>query len=193
ELRDELGLARAWRLAAQAHYLDRHAERSAEASERALVHARHARDPFEEREIVEWLLIALILGPAPAKSALARCEELLSEHDAGALLQAEVLCVTYPLLAMQRRAREADVAYDRAQAIMAELGERIWYSTFWHSFVHVWRGAAEEGEAELRIAYDSLKAVAESTHFSSLAHALANVVLAQGRYDEAERLVAECE
>ena len=35
EFGDELGLARAWRLTAQAHYLDRDLSSSAEASERA--------------------------------------------------------------------------------------------------------------------------------------------------------------
>ena len=42
ELGDELGLARAWRLKAQAHYLARRAGACAEASERAL-DAREAR------------------------------------------------------------------------------------------------------------------------------------------------------
>ena len=55
ELGDDLGLARSWRLAGQAHYLDRHLGLCAEASERALSYARRTRDRFEEREIVEWL------------------------------------------------------------------------------------------------------------------------------------------
>ena len=55
ESRDELGLARAWRLVAQAHYLARQGGRSVEASTRALEHARRAGDRLERREIVEWL------------------------------------------------------------------------------------------------------------------------------------------
>ena len=47
-LGDDLGLARAWRLVGQAHYLDRRAASCAEASERALGYARRARDRFEE-------------------------------------------------------------------------------------------------------------------------------------------------
>ena len=70
ELGDELGLARAWRLKAQAHYLGSRAAACAEASERALVHVRRTDDRFEEQEIIEWLLIALLLGPAPAPRRL---------------------------------------------------------------------------------------------------------------------------
>src|SRR5206468_12014170 len=77
ELGDEVGLARAWRLVAQAHYLGRHLASCAEASECALEHARRAGDRFEEREIVEWLVIALLLGPAQAPEAARRCERLL--------------------------------------------------------------------------------------------------------------------
>ena len=103
ELGDELGLARAWRLAGQAHYLDRRAASCVDASERALVHARRAEDRFEEREIVEWLVIALLLGPAPAPEALARCEELLEVEWEDLLLPAEISGAAAALMAMQGR------------------------------------------------------------------------------------------
>ena len=76
---DELGLARAWRLVAQAHYLARRAGLCVEASERALVHARMAGDQLEVREIVEWLCVALMLGPTPATEVATRCEALLED------------------------------------------------------------------------------------------------------------------
>jgi ATP/maltotriose-dependent transcriptional regulator MalT len=38
-----------------------------------------------------------------------------------------------------------------------------------------------------------LKRIGEKSHFSSLAHALADAVFLQGRYDEAEQLTRECE
>jgi predicted ATPase len=66
---DDLGLARGYRLIGQAHYLARSALRSAEASERALTHARRTRDSFEIKEIVEWLAIALTLGPTHRRRA----------------------------------------------------------------------------------------------------------------------------
>ena len=36
---------------------------------------------------------------------------------------------------------------------------------------------------ELRPAYEALRKLGEKSHFSSLAHALANAAYAQGRYD----------
>ncbi len=91
DLGDELGLARAWRLVAQSHYLGRRLALCAEASERALEHAHRAEDRFEEREIVEWLVVALLLGPAPVTEAARRCERLLEETVDNPLLQAEIL------------------------------------------------------------------------------------------------------
>ena len=108
EFHDELGLARAWRLVAQAHYLDRDMQSCAEASERALEHVRRADDRFEEREIIEWLVIALLLGPAPAPDAIRRFERLLGEVGDDAFLQAEILGALAPLVAMQGRQAEAD-------------------------------------------------------------------------------------
>jgi hypothetical protein len=61
-LEDEVGFARAWRLKAQAHYLARRAGASVDASEQALLHIRRAGDSFEQREIVELLVIALSVG-----------------------------------------------------------------------------------------------------------------------------------
>ena len=193
ELNDELGLARAWRLVAQAHYLDRHLERCAEASERALLHVRLAGDRFEEREIVEWLVIALFLGPAHVSPAIARCERLLEEAGDDRLLQAEVLGGLAPMLAMQGRAAEADDLIERGRAIMDDAGEWIWIVSFWRAWVYLWRGHAVAAEGELRPAYETLKRIGEQSHFSSLSHGLALALYMQGRYEEAEQLTVECE
>jgi tetratricopeptide (TPR) repeat protein len=138
-------------------------------------------------------VIALMLGPERAASALARCEELLGGVEESSLMAAEILSVIAPLLAMVGRGAEAEAAFERAMSIMTDQDEWIWIALFWHSFLHVWHGTERLGEPEVRTAYDSLKAIGEKSHFSSVSHALANVVLAQGRYDEAEVLVAECE
>jgi DNA-binding SARP family transcriptional activator/class 3 adenylate cyclase/tetratricopeptide (TPR) repeat protein len=193
ELGDELGLARAWRLVGQAHYLDRRAAASAEAAERALTHIRRAPDRFEEREIVEWLAIAHILGPTPVGEALATCRRLLDETPNDREIRAEVIAVMASLFAMLGRTAEAHDQMHEAQAIMDATGERIWIVAFWWSFVHSSQGDAEAGERELRPTYESLKTIGEKSHFSSMAHALASVTFAQGRYEEAEALTRECE
>jgi predicted ATPase/DNA-binding SARP family transcriptional activator len=190
---DELGLARAWRLAAQAHYLGRSAASCADASEKALEHARLARDRFEEREIVEWLVIALLLGPAPAGEAFARCKELLEEKWEDALLPAEISSTAAALVAMQGHAAEAERLIADARTAMADAGEWIWIVTLWYAFIRVWHGDANAAEDELRPAYEALGRTGATSHFSSIAHTLANALYMQGRYDEAEELTEECE
>jgi ATP/maltotriose-dependent transcriptional regulator MalT len=193
ELHDELGLARAWRLKAQAHYLARRGGPCADASERALKHIRRARDRFEEQEIVEWLVIALLLGPAPAAAAADRCRRLLEETSDEPLLEAAILAAMAPLEAMLGRIREADELIGRARTIMTGLGEWIWIVSFWHSFISSWQDDPVAAERELRPAYDALKKIGEKSHFSSMSHALSNAVYMQGRYEEAEELTRECE
>jgi tetratricopeptide (TPR) repeat protein len=193
ELDDQLGLTRAWRLAAQAHYLDRQANLCVDASELALEHARRSDDSFEKQEILEWLMIALFVGPAHVSVARERCGQLLTEFDSQPLMRASVLSVLAPLAAMERDLDEAAALMERSQAIMADVGEWIWISAFWRSFVSVWLGEPSAAEQELWAAYESLKTTGAKSHFSSITHALANIAYAQGRYDDAERLTQECE
>ena len=142
---------------------------------------------------MEWLAIAHILGPTPVSEALAVCRRLLDETPNDREIQAEVVAVMASLSAMLGRSAEAHDQMQEAQAIMDATGERIWIVAFWWSFVHTSQGDAEAGERELRPTYESLKTMGEKSHFSSMAHALASVTFAQGRYEEAEALTRECE
>ncbi|HEX4746359.1 MAG TPA: BTAD domain-containing putative transcriptional regulator [Gaiellaceae bacterium] len=193
DLGDELGLTRVWRLVAQAHYLNREAEQCGAASERALTHVRRTGDRFEERETVEWLVIAFLLGPTPAGQAYERCRELLATEWGDPLLNAEIAGATAGLAAMLGLREEADELMDRALSAMREADEWIWIVSFWFSVIRIWHGDPEAAERELQPAYEALKKIGEKSHFSSMAHALAAAVYAQGRLDEAERLTYECE
>jgi DNA-binding SARP family transcriptional activator/class 3 adenylate cyclase/tetratricopeptide (TPR) repeat protein len=194
ELGDDLGLARAWRLKAQAHYLDRQLARCAETSERALEHARRAGDVFEERETAEWLVIALLLGPATCEEAIRRCQGLLEEEsNIGPAIEALTYGVLGALMAMQGDQAAADEWDARSVDVMQQSGESVWIVTFWRSMVLTWRGDAAAAEAVLSPGYEAFKRIGEGTHFSSLSEALAGAVYAQGRYDEAEQLTRECE
>jgi predicted ATPase/DNA-binding SARP family transcriptional activator len=192
-LGDELGLARAWRLASQAHYLDGRPGLCAEASERAWAHARRASDRFEEREIVEWLVIVLLLGPTPAAEATARLESLLDETADIVEVQAQIHAGFATLAAMRGDFTRARESIERSKRIMDGLSEWIWIVTFWWGFVHLWAGELDTAEEESRPAYEALKSIGEKSHFSSIAHSLAAVAYAQGKLDEAEEFTRECE
>jgi tetratricopeptide (TPR) repeat protein len=193
ELGDRVGLARAWRLIAQAHYLDRRAGDCAAALEQALAHARRARQGFEEREIVEWLVVSHQLGPLPAADAVERARSLLQEDWHEPLIPAEIWAATVVPLAMQGRREEAEEFMVRAKRAMDDAREWIWVAGFWYSLMYVMYGEPAEAEVELRPAYEKLKPVGETSHFSSVAHGLSNAVYLQGRYEEAERLTEDCE
>ena len=188
ELGDELGLARAWRLVAQAHYLDRHGARSAEASERALEHVRRAGDRFEETEIVAWLTAALALGSTPAPRAAERAEELLAGSVGNLSMEVSLLGVLGFLAVMEGRLPEAREFLDRGRRAMEEAGEVIWL--YW-----LWALMAEpvSGERELYWAKELLERIGEKSHYSSTAAVLARATYALGRYDEAEELTRAAE
>jgi DNA-binding SARP family transcriptional activator/tetratricopeptide (TPR) repeat protein len=192
ELGDELGLARAWRLAAQAHYLERRAGPCAEASAEALEHARLAGDQLEKREIVEWLCVALMLGPTPAQEAADRCEALLEETQGDPILEPTVLSVLGNALAMQGRLEEAHELLKRWRRGVTEFGDSIWLFAINFGLV-VFRMDPVAAEQELRPGYEALGRLGEKSHFSSVCGLLARAVCAQGRYDEAERLTRESE
>lgn len=193
DLGDDLGLSRAWRLRAQAHYLAREGGACTEASERALVFARSSGDVFEQREILEWLAIALFLGPMPAGQAVERCDQLLQATSGDNVAEVHIIGAQAFLLAMLGRTDEAFRLLARGQAILDRLGESIWIYT-WHSAaIHLWKAAPALAEAELRPSYDALRKLGERSHFSTMAHGLATATYMQGRYDEAEEYTVACE
>jgi tetratricopeptide (TPR) repeat protein len=172
---DELGQARAWRLVAQARYLGRSAAGCVEASERALVHARRARDPFELKEIIEWLAVALALGPAPASDADRRCEALFRDAAGDVFLEVTILAVRAFLQALQGRETEARQLLIRARE--AAPGEahlhRVPYFAIHIAHVALFAGDPAAAERELRAAGQVLRDLGEQTNYSTIAAQLA--------------------
>jgi DNA-binding SARP family transcriptional activator len=186
----ELGLARAWRLVAQANYLARRAGASVAAAERALVHARRADDPFEEREIVQYLLVALVLGPAPAPEAARLCEQLLAEGASNPVLEADLLGTLAYLVAIQGHTAKANELLAGSLGVLEGLGEWTLLPVYF-ALTAVWESDPVAVERELRPGYEALVRIGEKSGLSSVAILLAQAVYALGRYDEAEDLARE--
>jgi predicted ATPase len=194
-LGDDLGLARVWRLVAQAHYLARRGGACAEASEQALVHALRAEDSFEVKEIVEWLAIALTLGSTPASEALQRCEHLLDIAAGDRFLEVTLFSVRAYLEAMQGRAAEAKrllAAAERAAGDSAYLNA-IPYFSIYLGLVDILAGEAAAAEPQLRAGCKTLEEVGEKTNYCSVAALLARVLCTQGQYPEAEEFTRASE
>jgi DNA-binding SARP family transcriptional activator len=193
EFGDELGLARAWRLIAQAHYLARHGAASADASEVGLRHAMRAGDRYELGGLVEWLAVALFLGPMPAPEAVTRCRRLLREIAGDLELEVHVLGVCACLLAMQCELEEATVFIERGKQLIGKLGESIWLFSWHCAFIGILQGDAVSAEREMQPAYTALKKMGETSHFSTIVLGLAATAYLQGRYDDAVQYTIEGE
>jgi DNA-binding SARP family transcriptional activator/tetratricopeptide (TPR) repeat protein len=193
-LGDDLGLARAWRLVAQANYLAKRAGSSVEAAERALVHARRADDPFEEREIVQYLLVALVLGPASAQEAARRCEQLLEEAAGDAVLEGDALGALAYHVAIQGHTARATKLLAESRRVIEAHGSWTLLPSYGVYFTvpALWESDPIAVERELRPVYETLTRIGGAkSPLSSLAVLLAQAVYAQGRYDEAEDLALE--
>jgi len=184
-LDDALGLARAWRLIAQARYLGRSGAGCVDASERALVEARRAADEFETKEIVEWLAVALGLGSTPAQQAAERCAELREEFAGEPFLQVTLLAIQAQVEAEQGRPEYAHELLGMARRTAGDERElrRIAYYSIYAAMVLDDPASAER---ELRAGLEALGQVAEQTNSCTLAAQLARTLCDQERYEEAE-------
>jgi tetratricopeptide (TPR) repeat protein len=185
---DELGLARAWRLRAQAHYLARNGKECASASEQALMHARRAGDAFEVKEIVEWLTVSLSLGSSPTVDVDRRCDELLHEVAGDRSLEVTLLAIRGYQLAMQDLEAEARALHGRARDAARDSGDPygLPYLPINVAFVELIFDKPGDASRELRVACRALEDVGEQTNYSSVAALLASTLCGESKYEEAE-------
>jgi class 3 adenylate cyclase/tetratricopeptide (TPR) repeat protein len=193
QLSDELGLGRAWRLIAGARYLARRAGPSAEASEQALVHIRRAGDPLEEADSVEYLALALMVGPTSVPEAIRRCEALLEEVAGKPALELMVTGFLANLLAMAGRLAEAGELMEQSHQLRDERVGRLWFFPHEFGLQTLLADDPAAAERELRWGYEVQKRIGGTEYFSTIAALLARAVYAQGRDEEAEQLTRECE
>ena len=188
---DNLGLARAWRLVDQAEYAARSAGPSVVAAERAHTYARRAGDRFEEREIAQFLLTTLILGPTPATEGARRSEQLLKQAAGDPVLEVNALGAVAYFAAAQDRSEHAAELLDRARAHAAHLGSGFWVPPVYFALYALHADDPPTAEAALRPGYEALVQIGEKSNFSSLATLVAQAAYAQGWDDEAEELAEQ--
>jgi tetratricopeptide (TPR) repeat protein len=183
---DDLGVARALRRLAWVHRLRCQNRVGESFSERALEHARRARDVREEARIVDGLCTALVDGPARVDEAIGRCETLLTQAD-GPLAEANVRIALGALTAMRGSFEDARALYRRSKATYEELGLRfaVAGATQIGGDIELLAGDPAAAERELREGYEILAGVAGTVH----AAMLARVLEIQGRGQEAEELL----
>jgi class 3 adenylate cyclase/tetratricopeptide (TPR) repeat protein len=187
---DEVGLARAWGLVAEAHWLGLRCGAMEEALERALVYA----DRAAERREVSWILGSMarvaLIGPRPVEAGVERCHELRRRAKGEPTLLPVVDSMLAVLEAMRGRFAESRRRYRRSREALEALGLRFRFVqlAMYAGMAELIAGDPQAAERELRPACDELQAMGESAFLSTTVGVLARAVFEQGRLDEALQL-----
>ena len=188
EAGDEEGLARAWALVAETHWVDCQVAASERAQLRAIEHARRAGDRRAESENVGVWVGSSVYGPTPVSEAIRRCEQALADFRGQPALEGRVARTLACQLAMRGDFLEAREQADRCTQIFTDLGQEYWLASAGEldGFVERLAGRPADAERSLASSYTRLEAMGDTAYRSTVAAALADAVLAQGRDDDAE-------
>lgn len=189
------GLARVWRLRAEVHWMGCAYGATTTALERALEHARLADETSEQTAISIWLASCLALGPTAVGEAIPRCHALLEQAGGSRQTEAAVYTVLGYLHALSSEPELTRANLAEARRRYTELGltaARAQWSEFSGTALLL-IGDLEAAEAELRDGYAKLRETGQRYSMPVVAASLARVLIAQDRYEEAERLTEEAE
>ena len=187
---DDRALAKAWRLLASVHGRACRFEEEAKAGRQAMEHARRAGDRRQELRSAAAFAMSTVYGRTPVPEALAECERVLGEARGDRRAEGLVLGSLARLYALGGDFERARDAYRSARAHLEELGSNVLAASLSldsHA-VELLAGDAAAAERELRRDYDALDRMGEKYLLSTIAGLLAQVLCAQGRYEEANTM-----
>jgi class 3 adenylate cyclase/tetratricopeptide (TPR) repeat protein len=188
ELGDEPRLARAYGLAGTLRWWRGETVAAAVELERAAEHARRAGDRAQEAYSLQFMLAALICGPMPVEEAIARVEPLRSASSSNRRLEVNVLRTLAQLEAMRARFDLARAHIERARMLAQESGLEMVLTggvAYQAGFVELLAGDLEAAERTLRSACEALERIGNRGQLATTSPLLAEVLLLQGRDDEA--------
>ena len=183
---DEHGLSRARRLQGLVHWNAARAAAAIESMEQAATHARLAGDEDERSEILSWVVTAILYGPTPVRAAISRCEQIRVEVAGNPGSEAWALRSLAGLHAMDGSFDRARELLTEGNAIFDELGlTRYSADSDIDGLVEMLAGDFAAAEERLRSGYLVLEEMGDKAFRPTTAAHLAQVLLAQGRADEA--------
>ena len=188
---DEAGLAMAWRLLAWVAGTSCRFGDAADASERAIEHARRAGDVRQERRAATAYGGAALLGPTNVDEAIARCESCLEQTAGDRQSEGILLAMLAGLYAMQGSFDHARDLVTRGRTLLEELDLDVEAA---RADLEAWRvemlaGDLDAAERRLRRAYEALDAVGEKYLLSTVAGYLAQTLVEREAIEDAEALV----
>jgi predicted ATPase len=184
---DDAGLARAWYLLGWVAWLSCRADETVKALELSIRHAEAAGSERARAQGLHLLAGAYLYGPVPAVRAIERCEAVMEQYREQRRIvasTARALAGLYAMAGQFDRAHEL-IAIDRATAEDFGLRVAAAAAAELYGWVYYLEGRLEEAEAEYRRGLDGFHEMGDRWSASTLAAGLAQVLHAQGRFDEA--------
>jgi class 3 adenylate cyclase len=189
EADDVRGLAKAWRVIGEVHWIRCRFADADEAFARSLGYARTAGDERQEAWGLYLLAAGAAWGPVPVPEGIARCEEIMGHAGGNPIVEARSLLSMATLTAMQGRFDEARTLTARGRAVLGDVGLRKWTAASCQTaaYIEMLAGDASAAEHELRTGYGVLDQMGERGYLSSFAAELAQALYRQSRLHESER------
>jgi DNA-binding SARP family transcriptional activator len=192
EAGDKLGLARACTLLTEGLWIQGKMTAAAQASARAAEHAHRADSARDESWAVGASAMALLHGPMPAAQATSRTERLL--QDAGGSLVREVNLSGFLACheAMTGRLEQARARIADSSERVRDLGLtwQLGVQQLMRGHIELFAGDPVASEYHMHSAKESFTAIGDRLFLSTALVDLPRPVYAQGRYEEAWKLVA---
>lgn len=191
----DAALAKAWHCLAWIPWLRGEGAVAQQALDQAFAHARSAGDTRIEAQILNFLVGVTLFGPTRVPVAIERCLAILREAQGEGRVAASALRALAGLHAMEGRFEEAWACVERDGAILRDLGLKlvVGSSTELAGIVGMLAGDPVAAESHLRRGHAILEEMGDRIGLSTNAAQLAEVVLAQGRDEEALELTAQSE
>jgi tetratricopeptide (TPR) repeat protein len=189
EAGDERRLAKAWELLAWALWLQCRAAATEEALQEAIAHARSAGDGRTEAQCLNLSLGAMLFGPMPVAEGIRRCHDMVARTAEQPRIRASALRALAGLQAMEGSFAEARTIITLCRAILEDLGLRVTAASVSETagMVKMLAGDAAAAERDLRLGYEQLEEMGETSNASNLAAMLAQALHELGEGEEALR------
>ena len=179
---DDRSLGKAWELLAWGRWLRCQAAETQEALQRSLVHAERAGDGRTAAQSLHLLLGATLFGPLHVTEGISRCEGILADGGFQKRVTASALRALAALKAMAGEFEESRALLRRFAAIVDDLGLRVTAASAAETYavVELLAGEPRAAERELRLGYERLEQMGETSTSVNLAALLAQALHAQG-------------
>ena len=194
-LQDHHGLARSYRLMAEAYWSRSLYAACDEPLRRAVEHARLAGATREEAECLGQLAGAGLYGKAPVSEVVRRCGEIRETSRGRPQAEALALRTLAACRAMEGSFAEARELAERSYEMLNELGLRLRaaFATEAAAFVETVAGDHAAAERALRLGFEITDQLGERGYNATVTALLSQAVFAQGRVDEADALTQAAE